>query len=404
MKCEVIRDLIPLYDEKLCSPESADLVEEHIKTCAECKALLEKLPKTELPKAAPGEIKPFVKIKRKLRHRVIGLITLGVVLLAVLIPVGYLTVNQIFHINGGTDFEDLIYKHEARQFGEMLAEGRMEEFVERYFIASDDTSIDYKSFYLEKLKAAYENVKKYNPRVGEIHSDYFTFPNNGSFMRTQFFYLEFTRSDGHDFWVRIDKSVYDNSKNGIPAEIPVESSKLYGIDTEKTNYENYSDMEDYSPDDLREICAYINTLYLANGGGENGNFSIEMIEKFLQKPTTDAWIEEDRIDSINRIDTFGHVIAARFDVSDYKAVYNGVVDLKRSNYTLDAAIGSEQLDAERNMLYYPVMLIGSNGEREAVVSIKLYFDEFGLHSPRPEDIRGITGDSDLEKKIAGIFG
>lgn len=56
------------------------------------------------------------------------------------------------------------------------------------------------------------------------------------------------------------------------------------------------------------------------------------------------------------------------------------------------------------MLYYPVMLIGSDGEREAVVLIKLYYDEIGLHSPHPEDIRGITGDSDLEKKLAGIFG
>ncbi len=399
MKCEVIRDLLPLYDEELCSPESAALVEEHIKTCAACRSLLEDLPQTEPPEAIPSEIKPFVKIKRKLRTRIIALIALGAVLLAVLIPVGYLTVNQIFHINGGTDFEDLIYKHEARKFGEMLAEGRMEEFAERCFIgAPDNTSIDYRSFYLEKLKAAYENVEKYNPRVGEIHSDYYNHDNH--FWRSQFFYLEFTRADGSEHWVRIDKTVYDNSKNGIPPEIPVEVSKLYGIDTEKTNYENYSDMEDYSPDDLREISAFINTLYLADGG----DYEIKMIEKALQKPTADAWIEEDRIESINRIDTFGHIIAARFDVSDYKAVYNGIADFMRTNYILDVAIGSEQLDPERNMLYYPVKLIGSDGEREVIVSIKLYFDEYGLHSPRPEDIEGITGSSDLEAKMAKILG
>ncbi len=76
MKCEVIRDLIPLYDEKLCSPESAALVEEHIKTCTACQALLETLPKTELPKATPDEIKPFVRIRRRLRARDIGLIVL----------------------------------------------------------------------------------------------------------------------------------------------------------------------------------------------------------------------------------------------------------------------------------------------------------------------------------------
>lgn len=399
MKCEVVRDLLPLYDEELCSPESAALVEEHIKTCAACRSLIEALPGIEPPKATLSEIKPFVKVKRKLRARIIGLIVLGVVLLAVLIPVGYLTVNQIFHINGGTDFEDLIYRREARQFGEMLAEGRMEEFVEllndtRFIVASDNTSVNYKSFYLEKLKAAYENVKKYNPRVGEIHSDYFNHDNH--FWRSQFFYLEFTRADGSEHWVRIDKMVYDNSKNGIPPEIPVEVSKLYGIDTEKTNYENYSDMEDYSPDDLREICTYINMLYLADGGGENGNFGIKMIERFLRKPTSDTLPEKS-------LDAYGHLIAGRFDVSDYKAVYNGFVDFKKTEYLLDAAVGGEQLDTERDMLYYPVMLIGSD-EREAVVSIKLYYDEFGFHSPRPEDIKGITGNSDLEKKLAGIFG
>ncbi|MDE7230092.1 MAG: zf-HC2 domain-containing protein [Oscillospiraceae bacterium] len=398
MKCEVIRDLLPLYDEELCSPESAALVEEHIKTCAACRSLIEDLSKTEPPKATLSEIKPFVKVKHKLRARIIGLITLGVVLLAVLIPVGYLTVNQIFHIKGGTDFEDLIYKHEARQFAEMLADGRMEEFVgllddTRFINASDGYSVGHKEFYLERLKAAYENVKKYDPRVGEVFSKYYRHRKD-DWWREQYFYLYFTRPDGSVFPVMMGRHINDNTDaHGIPKVIPVEISKLYGSDPEKNWYEYYSDMEDYSPDDLREICAFINTLYLADGG----DFEIKMIEKIMLKPTSDAYPEE-------HIDHIGHLIAIRFDVSDYKAVYNGIVDLKRSNYTLDVAIGVEQLDKEREMLYYPVKLTGSDGEREAVVSIKLYFDEFGLHSPRPEDIRGITGDSDLEKKLAGIFG
>ncbi len=400
MKCEVVRDLLPLYDEKLCSTESAALVEEHIKTCAACKGLLEKLPKTELPKADTNALKPFVKVKRRLRARIIGLITLGVVLLAVLIPVGYLTVNQIFHINGGTDFEDLIYKHEARQFAEMLAEGRIEEFAERLDNlhigdAPDGTPITHRSFYLERLKAAYENVKKYNPRVGEIHSDYFTFPNNGSFMRTQYFYLEFTRSDGSVFQARIDKSIYGNSNEyGIPMQIPVEISKLYGSDPEKSNYENYSNMEEYSPDDLREICAYINTLYLA----DDGDLNFALVENFLQKRTADPLGEE-------WVDWSGHLLAINFTPADYKAVYNGLADFLRSNCLLFTAVDKKTFDAERNMFYYPVMLTGYDGEHEAaIVSVKLYYDEYGFHSPREEDIRYITNGSDLEMKMAKIFG
>lgn len=399
MKCEVVRDLLPLYDEKLCSPESAALVDEHIKTCAACQSLLEDLPKTELPKAAPNEIKPFVKIKRRLRARVIGLIVLGVVLLAVLIPVGYLTINQIFHINGGTDFEDLIYKHEVRQFAEMIAEGRMEEYVQRYenlylCDAPDGTSITYRSFYLEKLKTAYDNVKKYNPHVGEINSSYHKFRDN-YIMRSQYFMLEFTRTDGSVHQIPILTPNYDGSGYGLP---DWNDSRfmimLPTVDAEKSYYEQYSVIsENDIPTDLREIYAFVNTLYLADGGDIN----VKMIIDCLNKTTADAWVEDS-------IETVGHLLAIRFAASDYNAVYDGFADFMGSNYLLDAAVGNERFDEERNMFYYPVMLVGSDGEHQAAVSVKLYYDEYGFHSPRAEDIRGITNGSDLEIKLAGIFG
>lgn len=401
MKCEVVRDLLPLYDEKLCSAESAALVEEHIKTCAACKSLLEKLPQTELPKADTNALKPFVKVKRRLRARIIGLITLGVVLLAVLIPVGYLTINQIFHINGGTDFEDLIYKREVRQFAEMIAEGRMEEYAQRYENlhigdAPDGTSITYRSFYLEKLKTAYENVKKYNPRVGEIHSNYHKFRDN-DIIRNQFFNLEFTLSDGSDYGITIFPPNYENSasKFGIPdwndARFMI---MLPTLDPEKTYYEQYSVFpEDDIPTDMREIYAFVNTLYLADGG----DLDIKIIEHFLNKTTPDP-LEE-------FVDAVGHMVAVRFAVSDYKAVYDGFSDFVGTNCLLYTSVGDKEFDVERNMFYYPVMLTGYDGEHEAaIVSVKLYFDEYGFHSPRAEDIRYITNGSDLEMKLAKIFG
>lgn len=41
--CNVIADLIPLYIDETCSQESAELVEEHIKTCKDCSKLLERM-------------------------------------------------------------------------------------------------------------------------------------------------------------------------------------------------------------------------------------------------------------------------------------------------------------------------------------------------------------------------
>ena len=41
MKCEIVRDLIPLYCDGLCSEETRAAVEEHIAQCEACRRLLD---------------------------------------------------------------------------------------------------------------------------------------------------------------------------------------------------------------------------------------------------------------------------------------------------------------------------------------------------------------------------
>ena len=41
--CSVIRDLLPLYHDDVCSPESRELIEEHLKECEDCRRILEEL-------------------------------------------------------------------------------------------------------------------------------------------------------------------------------------------------------------------------------------------------------------------------------------------------------------------------------------------------------------------------
>ena len=43
VSCEIIRDILPLYYDKVCSKETCTLVEEHISDCAKCAEELEKL-------------------------------------------------------------------------------------------------------------------------------------------------------------------------------------------------------------------------------------------------------------------------------------------------------------------------------------------------------------------------
>lgn len=41
--CEVIKDLLPLYSDKICSDESCKIIEEHISECEDCKNMLDKM-------------------------------------------------------------------------------------------------------------------------------------------------------------------------------------------------------------------------------------------------------------------------------------------------------------------------------------------------------------------------
>lgn len=67
--CELIRDLLPLYVDGICSKESARLVETHLDACAECKKQYEAMHKGE---AGTGRMEKDVKLAdglRMLKHR-----------------------------------------------------------------------------------------------------------------------------------------------------------------------------------------------------------------------------------------------------------------------------------------------------------------------------------------------
>ena len=55
MNCKIIQDLLPLYCDRVCSEESAQLVEEHLADCGDCTALLAELRKGPAP-ASPASL------------------------------------------------------------------------------------------------------------------------------------------------------------------------------------------------------------------------------------------------------------------------------------------------------------------------------------------------------------
>ncbi len=102
MKCEMVKDLLALYAEDLCSPVTADALKEHLAGCPDCAAALERY---RAGLAAPAdtlaepqvskELKPLKKVKRKLRRKKITTIVLVVLLGCILWVIGVLSYGQM---------------------------------------------------------------------------------------------------------------------------------------------------------------------------------------------------------------------------------------------------------------------------------------------------------------------
>ena len=72
MKCDVIKDLLPLYHDKVASEESQTVIEAHLESCPSCRAFLEALQTDDFSmpvKSDQAEIGAFKKMKRKLRKK-----------------------------------------------------------------------------------------------------------------------------------------------------------------------------------------------------------------------------------------------------------------------------------------------------------------------------------------------
>ena len=94
LPCSVITDLLPLYQDGLCSPESKELVETHLQNCKTCSALYKELP---LPEAAanavPDETEAFRRVRKKIRQ---GKLLKALSICAAVLAVCFLILNAVW--------------------------------------------------------------------------------------------------------------------------------------------------------------------------------------------------------------------------------------------------------------------------------------------------------------------
>ena len=89
-ECEVIRDLLPLYADEVCSAKSRELVEDHISTCPECRSLMARLLDDRIEQNLKDEKKDVIEYgARRFRRRstAVGSVISAVFMIPILLGV-----------------------------------------------------------------------------------------------------------------------------------------------------------------------------------------------------------------------------------------------------------------------------------------------------------------------------
>ena len=87
-ECEVIRDLLPLYADEVCSPKSRELVETHISECPECRNLMARLLDDRIEQNLSNEKKDVIAYgEKRFRRRstAVGSVISGLFMIPILV-------------------------------------------------------------------------------------------------------------------------------------------------------------------------------------------------------------------------------------------------------------------------------------------------------------------------------
>lgn len=69
MKCQIIRDLLPLYCDDVCSAESRQAVEQHLSDCADCRRVLQQMQREKAVVPFPADGKEEARVLQTVRAR-----------------------------------------------------------------------------------------------------------------------------------------------------------------------------------------------------------------------------------------------------------------------------------------------------------------------------------------------
>ncbi len=166
--CGVIRDLLPLYHDKVCSDDSATVVKEHLQECEECRRYSKDLQESVMMDAVlydqeieQQKIESIKQVKKRIKRKT-GLVVLGAILGSLLVFSTFIyffgtTLLGVFAANYVTS--PVQQYSDINQFEEYVGENAKEGFKDKWGM---DESILPKHIQ-EGMKVEDFKVVYYNP-------------------------------------------------------------------------------------------------------------------------------------------------------------------------------------------------------------------------------------------------
>ena len=93
-ECDLIADLLPIYMDKKCGDDTRKFVEEHIKSCDECREMYDAMAR-EIPAAEAPKQKKKIRLSPVVKMALVVL-AYGAFVIAVLVIFAYIMLNGVF--------------------------------------------------------------------------------------------------------------------------------------------------------------------------------------------------------------------------------------------------------------------------------------------------------------------
>lgn len=170
--CSVIQDLLPLYHDNVCSPESSAMIEEHLKDCEACQEEFHKLEESPLAQTVGEEeiervkAKRIKKVRMVLRKKRVRIAVITVVVVLILCIPAWFAMNLRFlsakpdmleNISVEGDVMNLTLKDPVWRYFISTDTGYLEENGEQIPVMIISSSISPSQFLGEKLSPKKDN-------------------------------------------------------------------------------------------------------------------------------------------------------------------------------------------------------------------------------------------------------